>query len=134
MIDETTEALVRHRLDQAATALDDARYLQAGGRSPQGVVNRAYYAMFYAGLALLQRRGRTPTKHTGVLGLFDTEFVARGTLSKDLSKSFHRTYRLRQDSDYQHLHPATREQAQELIDEAARFVAAIHSYLDTAED
>jgi len=45
--------LIRYRLEQAQVALDDAKYLLDGGRSPQSIVNRSYYAMFYAALALL---------------------------------------------------------------------------------
>ena len=46
------KALVRHRLEQAAQALDEARLLQRSGSS-LGVMNRAYYAMFYAVLLYL---------------------------------------------------------------------------------
>ena len=38
--------LIRYRLEQAQVALDDAKYLLDGGRSPQSIVNRSYYAMF----------------------------------------------------------------------------------------
>lgn len=40
------EILIKHRLDQAQEALDDAKYLIDGNRSPQSIVNRSYYAMF----------------------------------------------------------------------------------------
>lgn len=40
------EDAVTARLDQAQTALDDARFLLEGGRSTQSAVNRSYYAMF----------------------------------------------------------------------------------------
>jgi uncharacterized protein (UPF0332 family) len=43
-------------------------------------VNRAYYAMFYAVLALLQRIGRVPSRHAGVISLFDTEFVLKAAI------------------------------------------------------
>jgi uncharacterized protein (UPF0332 family) len=45
--------LVKYRLEQAEAALADADFLLEGNRSPQSIVNRAYYAMFYATLALL---------------------------------------------------------------------------------
>ena len=48
------ETLVKYRLEQAQAALDDAKYLMDGKRSPQSIINRSYYAMFYAALALLQ--------------------------------------------------------------------------------
>ena len=50
MKDEEIASLIKYRLEQAQTALEDARFLLEGGRSPQSIVNRAYYAMFYAAL------------------------------------------------------------------------------------
>ncbi len=74
---EDVGVLVGYRMGQARTALDDAQFLLDGGRSPQSVINRAYYAMFYSVLALLQTIGKVPGKHTGAIGLFDTEFVMK---------------------------------------------------------
>ena len=82
---EEIAALIQYRLEQAEAALDDAKYLLDGNRSPQSVVNRAYYAMFYAALALLQKAGKIPSKHAGVIGLFDTEFVVKGAFPRELS-------------------------------------------------
>jgi uncharacterized protein (UPF0332 family) len=62
MSGEETPELITHRLEQAETALDDAKYLLDGKRSPQSIVNRSYYAMFYAALALLQNIGKVPSK------------------------------------------------------------------------
>ena len=42
MKEEEIADLVRHRIEQAQTALDDAVYLLDGNRSPQSIVNRAY--------------------------------------------------------------------------------------------
>ena len=50
MKQEETEVLISYRLEQAQTALDDAKYLLEGQRSPQGIINRSYYAIFYAPL------------------------------------------------------------------------------------
>jgi uncharacterized protein (UPF0332 family) len=72
---EEIMALVNYHLERAQTALEDGKFLLEGGRSPQSIINRAYYAMFYAALALLQKIGKVPSKHTGVISLFDTEFV-----------------------------------------------------------
>ncbi|MGE5588787.1 MAG: HEPN domain-containing protein [Clostridia bacterium] len=48
------EVLIRYRLEQAYSALRQAEIL-AREAEWSGVVNRAYYAMFYASLALLLR-------------------------------------------------------------------------------
>ena len=52
-IDEKKKLLARHRLQQAAESLQEAQYLFAGEKSLRSVVNRIYYGMFYAVLALL---------------------------------------------------------------------------------
>jgi len=55
---EEIATLVKYRLEQAQITLADARFLLDGNRSPQSIVNRSYYAMFYAALALMQNIGR----------------------------------------------------------------------------
>jgi uncharacterized protein (UPF0332 family) len=64
---EEIAILSKYRLEQAQAALDDAKYLIDGNRSPQSIVNRSYYAMFYAALALLQKISKAPSKHAGVI-------------------------------------------------------------------
>lgn len=115
MKQEEIKALIRYRLEQAETALEDAKYLLGGQRSPQGIINRSYYAMFYAAIALLQEIGRIPSKHAGAISLFDTEFVKKGTFSKQLSRDFHRAFELRQVSDYRTVKPLNRDQAEEVL-------------------
>ncbi len=46
--------LIRYRLEQARDSLKEADVLMAAGMSLRSVMNRLYYAMFYAVLALLQ--------------------------------------------------------------------------------
>jgi len=130
---EEIAALVQYRLEQAEAALNDAKYLLDGSRSPQSVINRAYYAMFYAALALLQKVGKIPSKHAGVIGLFDTEFVAKAVFPRELSQDFHRAFELRQVSDYRALQSPSREKAEEVWGKAARFVRAVRDYLRGAE-
>lgn len=130
MTDTAEPALAR--LAEARTAIDDAQFLFEGGRSTQSVVNRAYYAMFYAALALLETTGKLSSKHTGVISLFDTEFVLKGVFPKDLSKDFHRAFQLRQLSDYLGSSACSREKASETLQKAVRFVEAVAAYLEGA--
>lgn len=130
MKEEDISSLIRYRLEQAQTALEDAVFLFEGNRSPQSVVNRAYYAIFYAALALMQKIEKVPSKHTGVLSLFDTEFALKGIFPKELSKDFHKAFELRQLSDYKTLDPISKEKAKETLDKAAIFVEAVNEYLD----
>ncbi len=49
---EQLEDLVRYRIEQAQETLREAELL-LGAAALRGAINRAYYAMFYALLALL---------------------------------------------------------------------------------
>jgi len=121
--------LIRYRLEQAQVALDDAKYLLEGGRSSQSIVNRSYYAMFYAALALLQKISKAPSKHSGVISLFDKEFVMKGIFEKELSKDFHKAFELRQTFDYKIIKNIGLGKAQEIYQKAVIFVKEVDKYL-----
>jgi len=114
MKEEEAAQLIKYRLEQAYTALDDARFLLDGKRSPQSIINRSYYAMFYAALAMLQTTGKVPSKHSGVISLFDTELVLKGVFPRELSQDFHNAFEVRQVSDYRVIKPSTPKKAQAL--------------------
>lgn len=121
--------LVRLRLDQAEGVLADAKCLLDGNGTMNSVVNRAYYAMFYATLAALQSVGRAPRKHTGVISLFDTEFVLKGVFAKEMSADLHNVFEFRQESDYRTVKPMPRERAEVLYHKAVHFVHAVRNHL-----
>jgi uncharacterized protein (UPF0332 family) len=125
---EGKDKIISYRIEQAQIALDDAIYLNAGGRSPQSIVNRCYYAMFYATLALLQDIGKAPTKHSGIISLFDTEYVMKGIFPQVLSKDLHKAFELRQSSDYKVRPAMSEELVKEEIYKASCFVEAVKSY------
>ena len=122
--------LVRLRLEQARETLDDARALLAAGRTPRSVVNRAYYAMFYAVLALLQGIGKAPSKHAGVVSLFDSEFVHAGAFPKEMSRALHDAFDERHESDYDTVRTPTRDEAAGLIASAEQFVRQVTEYVN----
>ena len=64
---EKKRQLASNRLEQADESLDEARFLFDGGKSPRAIINRAYYAMFYAILALLIYEEYGSSKHSGVI-------------------------------------------------------------------
>ena len=123
------EALIKYRMEQAVGVLEDARRLTMAGGTPQSIVNRSYYAMFYATLALLQTVRKFPRKHGGMLAFFDSEFVRKGIFPPEMSRNLHRAFDLRQESDYRDLFPLNREKAEDLLEKADHFVAAVRAYL-----
>jgi len=90
--------------------------------------------MFYAALALLQKISKVPSKHAGVISLFDTEFVLKGFFPQKLSKDFHKAFELRQVSDYRTFMPIAKEKAHETLSNAAHFVETVRAYLENNHD
>jgi uncharacterized protein (UPF0332 family) len=130
MMDERLRELIRLRMQQATDTLHEAQILIAE-HAGRGAVNRAYYAMFYAVLALLATKGLGSSKHSGALSLFDREFVKPGDLPKELSRSLHMAFEQRQQADYGELTQPDEAAANRVIEEAETFIQGIRTYITT---
>jgi len=113
----------------AKRTLADALLLQRQGGSSWSVVNRAYYAMFYAVLALLIFIGKGSAKHAGILALFDQHFVKPGRFPPEMSRWLHRAFDLRQRSDYRELVNISEDRLGEVIQWAQAFVDQVDAFL-----
>ena len=118
-------------LGQARETLREAEILLQES-ALRGAVNRAYYAMFYAVMALLATKRIGTSKHSGILALFDREFVKLGLLSRELSRSLHLAFERRQTYDYGEVMPVTCQVAKEALTDARSFVMAVETYLHSA--
>lgn len=125
------EALLRYRMEQAHESLREAEIL-LGESALRGAVNRAYYAMFYALLALLATRQLGTSKHSGAISLFDRVFVKTGLFPRELSRALHLAFDRRQEHDYGEMIPLTQEMAKETLRDARMFVLAIETHLRAA--
>lgn len=128
---EQLEALLRYRIEQAHETLRESEIL-LGEAALRGAVNRAYYAMFYALLALLATRQLGTSKHSGALSLFDREFVKAGLFPRELSRALHQAFDRRQQYDYGEMASLSQEIAQRTLLDARMFVAAIETHLRAA--
>jgi uncharacterized protein (UPF0332 family) len=123
------QALIGYRMQRARETLQDAHLLFEQGGSTESVVNRAYYAMLYAVLALLTLEGKGAAKHGGVIALFDLLFIKTGKIASELSKAIHKAFDLRQVGDYREMIVLDGEQTHEILQSADRFVATLDQYL-----
>jgi uncharacterized protein (UPF0332 family) len=110
--------------------LDEARYLLQGDKSLRSVVNRLYYAMFYAILALLIFEPYASSKHSGVISYFNKRFVKEGGFPKELARTINLAFELRQQSDYKEYAKLTEEQASSLLGDAQSFVSEVKKHLE----
>lgn len=122
-------ALIKHRLKQADDSVEEAKVLLKEGMSLRAVMNRLYYAMFYAVLALLQEKQLGTSKHMGAISLFDKEFVKTGIIEKEMSKILHRAFELRQKGDYMEESDITKEDIEEMFPKTLNFINNIRKHL-----
>ena len=125
------QTLFNYRLKQAEETLSDAEKMLEQNISPRSVINRAYYSMFYALLALFIDKEiiLKTSKHAGVITLFDKEFVHTGKIEADYSKILHKLFSVRQESDYRELITLTKEDASDHLKLAGEFVLKIKNFI-----
>lgn len=128
MKSEPLEELLRYRIEQANETLREAEIL-LGESALRGAINRAYYAMFYALLALLATKQLGTSKHSGALSLFDREFVKTGLFPRELSRSLRLAFTLRQTHDYKEMTEVDELTAKGTLADAKTFVEAVETYL-----
>ena len=126
---ENRKTLIAYRIAQARDSIREADLLNESGMSKRSVMNRLYYAMFYAVLALLQEKEMGTSKHSGAISLFDREFVKTGLFSKEMSKALHRAFELRQKGDYMEEAEVTSDDVAEIRPAAEQFVEYAERYL-----
>ena len=122
------QELAAHRLQLAKETLADAQLLMEADRL-RSVVNRAYYAAFYAVRAVLATKGLDSRRHSGVLSLFDTHFVLTEEFRRDLGRKLHELFEARLMSDYRELVELASDQVDELLAGAKDIVRAVDLYL-----
>jgi len=128
MSNDQLAALLKYRIQQANETFHEAEIL-FNQSAYRGTINRAYYAMFYSVLALLATKKLGTSKHSGVIGLFDREFVKTGLLPRELSRALRLAFDRRQTHDYGELIEIDEQVAQETLNDAKAFISAVESYL-----
>ena len=123
------QALVRYRLEQATEAMTAADLNLASGLN-RSAVNRAYYAMFYAVLALLAARQAETSRHSGAIAQFDQMFVKPALLPKEFSRWLHDAFLSRQSVDYGAEAALSRDEIDMLLAHARDFLAGVRQFLD----
>lgn len=117
-------ALARFRVNRAKETLSETRLLLDAGHL-NGAVNRLYYAAFYAARAILATKGLDSSKHSGVISLFNREFVKEGIIPRVHGKTLTKAFKLRSEGDYQDFKSFTREEIEKLLRDVTELVTEI---------
>jgi uncharacterized protein (UPF0332 family) len=125
---QAIQQAIQMRLSQAHETLQESATLLKH-QLWRGTINRAYYAMFYAVLALAALRQVSVSKHTHAISFFDKEFIKTAIFSKEFSRSLHYAFDERQAGDYGGLSEIDAGEAQTAYEEAKSLVEAVSEYL-----
>ena len=121
------ETIFVYRMRQTEETLAEAVKMLETGFSPRSIINRSYYAMFYSVLALFIHYN-TPhktSKHSGVIGVFNKEFVHTGKLDARFAKMLYDLFDERMELDYRDFAEVSEEDAINAVSTAQEFVSEI---------
>lgn len=122
--------MAAYRLEKARATLSDARrFLENATTS--SVVNRLYYALFYAVNALLITDGRSSAKHSGVRSLFNREYVKTGIVRKEYGRLYSVLYDARQEGDYADFIEFDRKEVQAWLEMAVMFIDPVGNLVES---
>lgn len=94
-------------------------------------VNRAYYAIFHAALALLLEHGVVVKTHTGLISRFGQIFIQTGRIEKEYGRMFANAEEMREKADYSITSNISQELAENVLNDAKIFLEmAKHQLLD----
>jgi uncharacterized protein (UPF0332 family) len=114
-------------IEKAQRAIQASRTLVLSGDFPDFAIGRAYYAMFYTAVALLEERGLRFSKHGGVHGAFGEQFVKTGLFDQKYHRWLLNAFDKRIEGDYGLEVTAEDDDAMVVIIQAEEFLdAAIH--------
>jgi len=128
--------LIRYRLERSKEALKDAETLLSAG-SLTGAVNRMYYAMFYAVVALLKTKGLASSKHSGIRAMFNQHYVKTGAVSKELGRFYGDLFDRRMKGDYVDFVEFTEDQVNTYLEKCRQYTQelwnAVNAILESEE-
>ncbi|MCF6155069.1 MAG: HEPN domain-containing protein [Candidatus Brocadia sp.] len=125
------DTLFLYRLKQAEETLAEAKKMVEENFTSRSIINRAYYAMFYAVLALFLKTEVyiQTSKHSGIISVFDKEFIKKEKIDKRYSKILHNAFDDRQEGDYKELVEIPFEKAVEHVKLAREFIRTIKEFV-----
>ncbi len=130
---ETQKAeLIAHRFARAAEAIVDANVL-IENHSFRAAVNRIYYGMFYALLALSIEYQFNSSKHGQIIGWFNKTFVHSGKLPQKYFQMIYNAFNSRTKGDYDMEKDFDENEVQAMFEEMKAFCAGIKQFIETGQ-
>lgn len=128
-MDEQAKALSKYRLEKARQLLQSADMLMNMTKDYNSVVNRCYYAIFHSVRSILALERKDFEKHSAVISYFRRMYIKTSIISVDASDILGEAFNSRNESDYKDFFEVSREQAEQQLCNAKRFMEIVEAYL-----
>jgi uncharacterized protein (UPF0332 family) len=125
---DNREDYIRYRLQRAEESYEDALILAENNRW-NAVVNRLYYACFYAVIALLLKNNIETQSHDGTRTKFGLHFIKTGQIDKKYGKLYSKLFDFRQKGDYGDLYDYDSSTISPLIGSVREFIDVIKQFV-----
>lgn len=122
--------LAQYRMERAKEMLVAAEENLKIGQYKTSL-NRSYYAIFHSMRAANIIKGFDSSKHSGVIGFFNREYLKEEIMDRQLSVIIKTSSFLREKSDYDDFFIASKKDAQVQIENAQVFLNAVEKYLQS---
>ncbi len=113
--------LIKYRIEQADDTIVDVQLL-IENRRLRAAVNRIYYGMFYALLALALAYKFESSKHTQLIGWFNKNFIHEGKIPERFGKIINKAFNRRTKSDYDTFVKYDEQTVSEMFNEMKEFL------------
>lgn len=128
-MDEQTIELAKYRIEKAREELNVAK-LAYENNYFKASLSSSYYSIFHSARALLVFKKLDSKKHSGIIALFNKEFIKTGLLKEKVKDILTKAFYIRTDSDYKDFYVASIEEAKEQIDNAEFFLNEIITFVN----
>lgn len=122
--------LAQYRMERAKEMLVAAKENLKIGQYKTSL-NRSYYAIFHSMRSANIIKGFDSSKHSGVIGFFNREYLKEEIMDRQLSVIIKTSSFLREKSDYDDFFIASKKDAQVQIENAQVFLNAVEKYLQS---
>ncbi|TVR75176.1 MAG: HEPN domain-containing protein [Marinilabiliales bacterium] len=126
---ESRDDYIRYRYQRGLESYDDALILLEKKRW-NTIINRLYYACFYAVIALLLKKNIETHTHDGARNQFNLQFIKKGLIDKNQGKLFSKLFDYRQKGDYGDLFDFDEQLVLPLFDQVKVFLKEIKKHLE----
>lgn len=128
-MDEQAKALSRYRFEKARQVLLSADMLMNMTNDYNSVINRCYYAIFHGVRSILALERKDFEKHSAVISYFRREYIKTRIIPVEASDILGEAFNSRNESDYKDFFEVSREQAEQQLCNAKRFLEIVDEYL-----